>query len=74
MPEGSVLIALYSGRPRTADVVAEEPSVVLRLSRRSIERMQREDPSLASELHRWFASMLADRLGETLHTLDGMTD
>jgi len=67
-------IALYSGRPRTADVVAEEPSVVLRLSRASIERMQRQDPSLAAEVHRWFASMLADRLGETLHTLDTLTD
>ncbi len=67
-------IALYSGRPRTADVVAEEPSVVLRLSRASIDRMRRQDPSLAADVHRWFASMLADRLGETLHTLDTLTD
>ncbi len=33
-------IAMYSGVSRTADVVAETPSVVLRLSRASIERME----------------------------------
>ena len=33
-------IALYTGVARTADVVAETPSVVLRLSRASIERME----------------------------------
>ncbi|MGZ5214591.1 MAG: SulP family inorganic anion transporter, partial [Actinomycetota bacterium] len=32
-------VAMYSGVPRTADVVAEEPSVVLRLSRESIDRI-----------------------------------
>ncbi len=31
-------IALYTGVPRTADVVAEVPSIVLRLSRASIRR------------------------------------
>ena len=36
-------IAMYTGVPRTADVVAETPSVVLRLSRASIERMERRN-------------------------------
>ena len=48
-------IALYTGVPRTADVVAETPSTVLRLSRASLERMQREEPALAADVHRWFA-------------------
>src|SRR5207244_889251 len=37
-------VAMYLGGPRTADVVAETPSVVLRLSRASIERMEAEEP------------------------------
>ena len=37
-------IAMYTGVPRTADVVAETPSVVLRLSRASIEQMERHGP------------------------------
>ena len=35
-------IAMYTGATRTADVVAETPSVVLRLSRASIERIEAE--------------------------------
>ena len=67
-------IALYTGVPRTADVVAEVPSTVLRLSRTSLERMQREEPALAAEVHRWFATVLADRLGETLRAVDALSD
>ena len=48
-------IAMYTGVPRTADVVAETPSVVLRLSRASIEQMEAAEPELAAALHRWLA-------------------
>ena len=58
-------IALYTGESRTADVVAETPSVVLRLSRASIERMERSEPELAAALHRWLATTLSERLTET---------
>ena len=58
-------IAMYSGVSRTADVVAETPSVVLRLSRASIERMERSEPELAAALHRWLATTLSDRLTDT---------
>ncbi len=58
-------IALYTGASRTADVVAETPSVVLRLSRASIERMERSEPELAAALHRWLATTLSERLTET---------
>ena len=63
-------IALYTGVPRTADVVAETPSVVLRFSRDSIERMEAEEPEVAAALHRWLASTLAERLNETMKTFD----
>jgi SulP family sulfate permease len=58
-------IALYTGASRTADVVAETPSVVLRLSRASIERIERSEPELAAALHRWLATTLSERLTDT---------
>jgi sulfate permease, SulP family len=67
-------IALYMGIPRTADVVAETPSVVLRLSRASIERMEAEEPALAAALHRWLARTLAERLSDTLRAFDALLD
>ena len=67
-------IALYTGVPRTADVVADAPSVVLRLSRASIERMEAEEPELASALHRWLARTLAERLSDSLRGIEALRD
>jgi sulfate permease, SulP family len=67
-------IALYTGVPRTADVVAETPSVVLRLSRASIERMETTEPALATALHRWLATTLSERLTETQRTVGALFD
>jgi SulP family sulfate permease len=67
-------IALYAGVARTADVVAETPSVVLRLSRESIERLETEEPALAAALHRWLATTLAERLSDTRGALDALLD
>jgi sulfate permease, SulP family len=67
-------VAMYSGVPRTADVVVETPSVVLKLSKDSIERMEAEDPELAATLHRWLATTLAGRLGESLKAFDALFD
>jgi SulP family sulfate permease len=67
-------IALYTGVPRTADVVAEIPSVVLRLSRASIERMETADPALAAALHRWLASTLSERLTDTQRAVAALVD
>jgi sulfate permease, SulP family len=67
-------VALYTGVPRTADVVAETHSVVLRFSRASIARMEAEEPEVAAALHRWLASTLAERLNETTKTFDALFD
>jgi SulP family sulfate permease len=67
-------IALYTGGARTADVVAETPSVVLRIDRESIERLEAEDPALAATLHRWLATTLAERLTDTMRTFDVLLD
>jgi SulP family sulfate permease len=67
-------ITMYTGVPRTADVVAETPSVVLRLSAASIERMESAEPELAAALHRWLATTLAERLTATLREFDALLD
>jgi SulP family sulfate permease len=67
-------IALYTSVGRTADVVAEVPSVVLRIGRESIERLEAEEPELAAALHRWLATTLAERLTDTMRTLDVLLD
>jgi SulP family sulfate permease len=55
-------VALYTASSRTADVIAEIPSVVLSLSHASIERLEADDPQTAATLHRWLAATLATRL------------
>ena len=67
-------VALYTGVPRTADVVTETPAVVLRLSADAIARIEANRPELAARLHHWLAWTLADRLGDTLRTFDSMLD
>ena len=67
-------VAIYTGVRRTADVVAEAPSVVYRLSGAAIERMESEDPELAGALHRWLAGILSDRLRDSLREFDALLD
>jgi SulP family sulfate permease len=67
-------IALYTGVPRTAEVIAETSSVVLQLSRSSIERMEAEDPQTAASLHRWLATMLAERLTDSQRAFSALLD
>jgi sulfate permease, SulP family len=76
MGPGSVVgeVGMYTGGLRTASILAEEPSRLLRLSRESLEAMERDDPALASALHRMFARSLAARLTDTLRTIDALLD
>ena len=67
-------VALYLRSPRTADVVAETASVVLRLSRESIERMEVAEPDLAAALHRWLAETLAERLTDEKRAFEALLE
>lgn len=57
-------VGTYAGGTRTGTVVTAEPSALYRLCLDSIARLEAEDPALAAALHRWIASLLADRLTE----------
>ncbi|HSL11449.1 MAG TPA: cyclic nucleotide-binding domain-containing protein, partial [Actinomycetota bacterium] len=67
-------IAVYTGEPRTADVIADAPSIVLRCSREQIARLGSDDPAVAVVLHRWFAETIARRLDATMHSFDTLLD
>jgi SulP family sulfate permease len=67
-------VSMYTGLPRTADVVAETPSVVLRLSGETIRRIEAEEPELAAAVHRWLARTLSERLSDTLREFDALLD
>ena len=67
-------VAMYTGAPRTADVVAETPVVVLRLTTAAIDRIEAENPELATAMHRWLARTLAERLAESRRTFEALVD
>jgi SulP family sulfate permease len=55
-------MGFYRQVPRTATVIAEEPSVVYRLTRESFDKMQAQDPTAASVFHKLIIRLLSDRL------------
>jgi SulP family sulfate permease len=67
-------VALYGGGPRTADVIADGPCVVLSCSSERIARIEAEAPDVAAGLHRWLAGTLAARLSASVRTLDALLD
>jgi SulP family sulfate permease len=63
-------VAWYLGGQRTADVIADTECEVLRLSRASMERMERDEPELAVALHRRLAESLAERSRDAMRVFD----
>jgi SulP family sulfate permease len=55
-------MGFYRHMPRTANVVAEEPTVVYRLTRDAFDQMQEKDPAAAAALHKLIIRLLSDRL------------
>lgn len=55
-------IASYAELARTADVIAEEPSVVYGISPGQIETLSRSRPDLAVQWHKMIARTLADKI------------
>jgi SulP family sulfate permease len=50
-------MALYSGQPRSADVVAETPCRAYRFA-----RLEREDPTVVIQFHSFVVKLLTQRL------------
>jgi sulfate permease, SulP family len=65
-------IGFYLGQPRSADVIADETSVVYRLSAEALQRMERHDPALASVLHQLIVRLLAGRVTHLTDSVDAL--
>ena len=55
-------MGLYTGAPRTADVVADEPTRAIKLSGAQVAALEKRMPDLANKLHRFVVRSLAQRL------------
>ena len=62
-------IGFFLGGERTADVLAEEPALLFRLTRDRLVRMQEDDPQAASLLHRLVAIIMAERVTRMTKTV-----
>jgi sulfate permease, SulP family len=71
MYSGTVVgeVGFYLALPRTADVVTERPSVIYSLTRSNLQRMESDEPDLASAFHDFMVRLLARRLMQTNRTL-----
>lgn len=55
-------MGFYRGVPRGATIVAEQPTIVFRLTRKSYQRMRTEDPEMIAAFNRLIVRVLSDRL------------
>ncbi len=55
-------MGFFRKAPRAAAVIAEQPTVIYRLTRKGFERMQSEDPKAAAAFYRLIVRVLSDRL------------
>jgi serine/threonine protein phosphatase PrpC len=83
--EGAVLATLHAGghvgemglvdhAPRSADVIAVEPSHAISIDRDSLLKLMRKDSLLAVKLLWSFVQVLGERLRDTTQVLSGLRD
>ncbi len=68
---GSVIgeMAYYSGRGRSADIIADAPSELLRIDMDRMDTLERDRPEVASLFHKLIARDMARRLSRTTNLL-----
>jgi sulfate permease, SulP family len=76
MAPGTVVgeVTMYLGTVRSASVVTEQPSRLYRLTTKALGDMERDDPELSGALHRALARLLAQRLTDSLRTMEALLD
>jgi len=65
-------IGFYLNRPRTAAVVADEPSTVHRLSMLALKQMERDDPQAAFAFHQGIIRLVSERLTHLITTVNAL--
>jgi SulP family sulfate permease len=66
-------MGLYTGAPRAADVVADEPTRALKLSGAQVTLLEKRMPDLANKLHRFVVRSLAQRLAGANSQLNALS-
>ena len=75
MGSGTVFgeMGLYTMAPRSAAVVTDEPTVLFELNDEQLKLMQKDDPEMATALHRFIIRLLAERLSQTNSKVQHLT-
>jgi SulP family sulfate permease len=75
MGSGTVFgeMGLYTMAPRSAAVVTDEPTELYELNDEQLQLMQKEDPEMATALHRFIICLLAERLSQTNSKVQHLT-
>lgn len=74
MSAGSLVgeLSFYRTTPRSADVTADTAATVMVLSESELERMTREQPALAAQLHRQVARLMAGRVAHLVAAVESL--
>jgi len=67
-------LGLYLRDERTANVYADQDSVLYRLKFESMTRMEKDEPDVASALHEWIAGEIAERMADNNRALEALLD
>ncbi len=67
-------LGIYLMHPATATVVTDEPSVIYTLSMTQLEKMEEASPDIASDFHRYIATILGERLADNNHTMRALLE
>ena len=65
-------IGFYLGHLRTATVMADEPSIVYRLTTEALANMEKEHPIVAMQLHKLIVQKTAERINHVFKTVKGL--
>ncbi len=65
-------VGVYSGLPRTASVVVDQPATVYRLTLPALLRMERENPETAIFFHKMMANLMAERVAHMTKVAEGL--
>lgn len=67
-------LGFYSRQARTASVVADQDSVVYRLTRANLIQMETADPQAAAAFHHLIAQLLAQRVTHLIDVVNALTE
>jgi SulP family sulfate permease len=65
-------LGFFLQRQRTAAVIADETTIVYRITRPALHRLEQEDPQTAATFHQIVARLLSERVVHLIDTVDAL--